>query len=309
MTTYAPGLTARLRYDPSDTGLTSLSTARDRYYESKLSDGSYPSDDPGWNLLRTIGRKNKGVSFNPYLTTKRTAEQYVSDLQAKDPSKYGGWGVRIEDLDYDQNTPDDVIIHDAGGNPIVVSGYRIKSGAARRKAAVLYNQYPSKRAAAIARGKLKQEGQQRLFNKYLYEQAQHASQIAPYDERWASSWIERNPSYAPGYYDTPTNMKPYARICKIVHKRLGEMTGPKTEPYREFYMEIARLIISDIWKRVKKDGGDSDKMQHDYIDTNWSNFSNDIEIMWKSHADTLSSTYGTVPTPYIYKKKAMNQEE
>jgi hypothetical protein len=107
------------------------------------------TNTPGWNLVRAVADQNKGVSFNPYLTTYKTAKRWLANQQAKDEknktSFYTDWKVHAEDLDNNIDTPDDVVIFNSRGEPQVVSGYSLNSGKGRRKVAVLYTQYPTKK--------------------------------------------------------------------------------------------------------------------------------------------------------------------
>jgi hypothetical protein len=63
---------------------------------------------PRWDLLRAVGRRNLRVSFNPYLTTRRTAEQWLAKQQANDTKlglmTHSNWVVAQEDLDDNANT-------------------------------------------------------------------------------------------------------------------------------------------------------------------------------------------------------------
>jgi hypothetical protein len=311
-TTYAypPGLVSRLRHDEDYEAPTEMSAydPNQNYYRAKITANNYPTNDPGWNLLKAIGQGNKGVSYNSFLTTEKTARDYLDNLKNKDP-KYSGWGIRKEDLDQDPNTPDDVIIHDSQGNPIVVSGYRITSGAGRRKAAILYNQYPTRRSAAHVRAAVKRENQQRLFNRWLSEQSKHARNIQPYSEQWLDTWVGNHPKDDPDYYTQPENMKVYARVSKLVHSTLGSNPETKQGPNREFYMEIARLIISEIYANVKNSGGDTENTRHAFITSNLNAIRQSIVNSYQQHIAYLLNTYGgQVPMPHIYKKKAMSRE-
>jgi hypothetical protein len=44
-----------------------------------------------------------------------------------------------------------VIITDSRGDPQYVSGYTLNSGKGRRKAAIMYNQFPTRRLTATVR--------------------------------------------------------------------------------------------------------------------------------------------------------------
>jgi hypothetical protein len=143
-TNYAPGLVEKLQFGTAAPQPTNLSLGRGRAFR----DGMINPDKTGprWDLLRAVGRRNLGVSFNPYLTTARTAQQWLAKQQANDTKlglkTHSNWVVANEDLDDNVNTPDDVIINDRTGNPQVVSGYSLNTGKGRR-AAIMYSQYPN----------------------------------------------------------------------------------------------------------------------------------------------------------------------
>jgi hypothetical protein len=299
-TPFTSGHDYRYGYDPSYTGEETLYSGQEGPIGQKLAAGKYPKGDPGWALAAAIGRGNKGIGYNPMLTGKRAATEYVQNLKRVNKEKYGGWNVTHEDLDLDPNTPDDVIITDANGNPVVVSGYRIKSGASRRKAAILYNQYPNRRAAATVRKQIKAAGQARLFNKYLSDQASHARNVVPYNEDWTTRWIGSHPRDNPEWYSQEINKTPYARVTKIVHDALGQIEGPKTPEYGPYYMDIARMIIKEIYEKIKK-SSDLTEKRDEYINANQQKIRESAELRWKQHATHLHTTYGKrIPTVHLH---------
>jgi hypothetical protein len=147
-----------------------LSTHIETHYKDMLPNRNYNNDtDEGYDLLRAIGRHNRGISFNPYLTTERTARLWFNEQQKK--NKLIGYGIRVEDLDNDPKTPDDVIIIDRNGTPKYVSGYHFNTGLNRRKAAVLHHNFPIKKEVKELLKQLQKDPKlKKSFYRYLSDQ-------------------------------------------------------------------------------------------------------------------------------------------
>jgi hypothetical protein len=189
-----------------------------------------------------------GVSFNPYLTTKRTADAWLAKQQANDTKlglkTHSNWFITQEDLDNNANTPDDVIIYDRAGNPQIVSGYSLNSGNGGRRAAVMYSQYPNRRYASFLGKQMKEHENTRLFNRWLENQSRNAQSIVPYNEQWVKSWTDTYEKNNPTWYNNPENMQPYLRLSIFVHNTVkAHVQGATKEHYYNFRVQE---IVSQI---------------------------------------------------------------
>jgi hypothetical protein len=262
-----------------------------------LASGNHP-DTAEWRLVKTIGEKNKGVSFNPYLTTEYTAKQWLADRQAQDKkaglSTHEGWGVVAEDLDTNPETPDDIIVVDSRGNPRIVSGYSINSGKGRRKAAAMYNQFPSRKIAGDVRKFMKINKNTRLFNKYLEDQATHARNQSNYNQGWAQSYLVNHPHDDPTYYTVETNQAPYRRLATIIHGSLKEIPDAT---HNRYYMELAREIIHDVYELIKKDA-DTKEGRHAWINRNLQGIRDNAKKAWAVMLPQATAQFKYNTTPY-----------
>jgi hypothetical protein len=305
-------------YHPSGY-LDDLSYSAAKTFREKLKSGAYNKKQPGWELLRAIGPKNLGVSFNPYLTTEETAKRWLEKKKADDKkygtNEYGGWGIEVEDLDSDPRTPDDVVIVDSKGNPKIVSGYRLNTGKGRRRAAIFYNQFPDKRLAAVTRKELKAHQQTRLLNKWLAEQSQNANSIIPYSQEWMEEAISKHPKLDPRYYRDDTNKHPYQLLRTIVFSTLKQH-NKSTEP---MFFYIAQDTLSAVYEKLKEThNNDKNAIRNDIL-TNRQNLErfilseyNELAPMIRQYHlqnvaplwggfpddDKLMKSEGTVPTGF-----------
>jgi hypothetical protein len=205
----------------------------------------FKDTDQGLSLSYAIGRNNLGISYNPYLTNATTAGKWLTKRAQVDP-RYSGWKIHEEDLDDDPNTPDDVVIFDENGNPRIVSGYGFNDGESRRRAAVLYSQYPDKRRAAAVRRQIKANKHGRLFNNYLKEMSTHATKIVPYDNAWIQDALERHPGLNPKLYEKQTA---YQALVSGVRTELKKLNYHINDP---MYPEISSDTVKYLWSLVKK---------------------------------------------------------
>jgi hypothetical protein len=109
--------------------INNMSTSAGHVYRDYLAGRAYPAqygNNEGWDLLRAIGLRNCEISYNPYLTTPHTAQQWLSAQQAK--NKLRDYSIVTEDLDNNPRTPDDVIIVDHRRIPRFVDGYHFRDG-------------------------------------------------------------------------------------------------------------------------------------------------------------------------------------
>jgi hypothetical protein len=126
-----------------------MSTSTEHVYRDFLAGRNYPAqyrNHEGWDLLRAIGLYNHGISYNPFLTTPHTAQQWLSaKQQAK--NKLLNYSIVTEDLDNNSLTPDDVIIVDHRRIPRFVDGYHFRDPQNRNKASMFYNLYQTRNQA------------------------------------------------------------------------------------------------------------------------------------------------------------------
>jgi hypothetical protein len=247
---------------PQRENTNTLSYSDGHYYKDKLENRNFPTSHPGWDLLRAVGLENKGIGYNPYLTTEHTANLWLQEQQRK--NKLHGYNVYVEDLDNDKKTPDDVIVADSQGNPLYVSGYHLSDGTGRRKAAVLYNFYPTRNQARAVKKDMQNARTSKLFEKYLVDQSLNAEHLMPYGQQWVNQYIgedhQRKPTDFP-LRDDLRPRRPYNYIVHLVHITLKEEID-KAHP---FYTEIAREIVKLTYNKLKQEGGGNQQGMLHYL--------------------------------------------
>jgi hypothetical protein len=229
-------------YDGARTDLSYSSASKWRDYLK-----SVKSMNPYGALMRSVGLQNKGVTFNPYLTTQESARRWLEKKGRRDPT-YKRWSIETEDLDSNPNTPDDIIMLDAAGNPRIVSGYMLNDGSGRRKAAILYNQFPDRRAAAAARKQAKANKQMPLFNRWMKDQSYSAKSFSPYGDAWASRLISQYPKMNPDYYNDNANKSAWRLIQQHGYDKLR--TSNKNSSTDPFFMESAQQTIKQVYRTL-----------------------------------------------------------
>jgi hypothetical protein len=156
-------------------------------------------------------------------------------MNNKKKNKLRGYQIRVEDLDNDPKTLDDVIIIDWNGTFKYVSGYHFNTGLNRRKAAVLYHNFPIKKEVKELHKQLQKDPKlKKSFYKYLSDQNKNANHITLFSE-----W---NPPAM------PVLLRPYPKLVKFMysldvaniknHRFIQEI---RKESIRVMYLELKAM--------------------------------------------------------------------
>jgi hypothetical protein len=136
------------------------------YYEDMIKNSSrttFNYDFKGMQqLLDLIALRKHGISYNPDLTTLNSTQTYLYRIKKNRGYRFYGGRVISEDLDFDPNTPDNIIILNNKHLLASIDGYELNDGRKNRKDKRIRLNYP----LATQRKLLKGTPELKIFNAF-----------------------------------------------------------------------------------------------------------------------------------------------
>jgi hypothetical protein len=110
--------------------------------------------------LDLIALRKHGISYNPELTTLYSAQGYLDRIKKNRGRRFHRGRVLTEDLDFNPNTPDNIIILNSKDLLASIDGYELNDGRKNRKDKRIRLNYP----LATQRKLLKGTPELKIFN-------------------------------------------------------------------------------------------------------------------------------------------------
>jgi hypothetical protein len=122
-------------------------------------------------LLDLIALRKHRISYNPELTSLDSAQAYLDRIKKNRGHRFYGGRVLVEDLDFNPNSPNNIIILNNKDLLASIDGYELNDGRKNRKDKRIRLNYP----LATQRKLLKGTPELKIFNAFynlpLSEQA------------------------------------------------------------------------------------------------------------------------------------------
>jgi hypothetical protein len=155
---------------------------RKNYYENMIKNHcrtTFNYDFKGMQeLLDLIALRKQGMSYNPELTTLDLAQAYLDRIKKNRGYIFYGGRVLAEDLDFDPNTFNNIIILNNKDLPAAVDGYELNGGKKDRKNKRIRTNYLFKYQRDTLKGTPELKAFNAFYNLPLSVQQQYNSPAA-----------------------------------------------------------------------------------------------------------------------------------